>query len=124
MKKEVMGIVSYIEKLVRQGEPEASEYEELNFKLGELHQMVKLGTISQEERNRIRNAFGEAFSLDTMQGFVVGKPHGYAGDFEIIDRIYRQWLSEHPSLVQWDRFFHWQLAAKAVRNRKSYFLNC
>lgn len=121
MKKEIMEIVSYIEKLVRKGGPEESEYEELNSKFGGLQQMVKLGAISQEELDRIRNALGDAISLNTMQGFSLGKPHGYAGDFEIIDRIYRQWLSEHPSLVRWDRFFHWQPATKAVRNRKSYF---
>lgn len=121
MKKEMMGIVSYIEKLVRKGGPEESEYVELNMKLGELHQMVKLGAISEDELDSIRKAFGDAFSLNTMQGFCLAKPHGYAGDFEMIDRIYRQWLSEHPSLVRWDHFSHWQPAAKAVRNRKSYF---
>lgn len=57
-----------------------------------------------------------------MQGFALQKPHGYAGDFEIIDRIYQEWLSPEANLSNWDRFFHAQPAVKAVRNRKTYFL--
>ena len=58
---------------------------------------------------------------DTMQGFVLNRPHGYPGDFEIIDRIYTEWISPINHLRSWDLFFHWQEATIAVRNRKSYF---
>lgn len=57
----------------------------------------------------------------TLQGFAVNKPHGYAGDFEIIDRIYRCHVSDDPALANWDHFFHRQAAPQAVRNRKTYF---
>lgn len=49
------------------------------------------------------------------------KPHGYAGDFEIIDRICTKWVSPDPMLQKWDSFFHSQKAPNAVRNRVSYF---
>lgn len=61
-------------------------------------------------------------TTDTMQGYVLMKPHGYAGDFVIIERIYAGWLSPHPHLVNWDRFFHAQEAPRAVVNRKKYFI--
>lgn len=60
-------------------------------------------------------------SPDCMQGFGFLKPHGYAGDFEMIDRIYTFWKSQHPTLRRWDEYFHLQPAPRAVRNRKAYF---
>jgi hypothetical protein len=59
-------------------------------------------------------------TLDTMQGFVVRRPRGYPGDFEIIDRIYRYHVSARPDQAAWDTFFHAGDAAKAVRARKDY----
>lgn len=53
----------------------------------------------------------------SMQGFAYLKPHGYAGDFEIIERIYSQSASQKETLYNWDVMFHQNDAAKAVRNR-------
>jgi SAM-dependent methyltransferase len=58
-----------------------------------------------------------------MIGFTFQKPHGYAGDFELIDRIYSQRKSNNKSLHRWDSFYHDLEAATAVRNRKQYFKN-
>jgi extracellular factor (EF) 3-hydroxypalmitic acid methyl ester biosynthesis protein len=69
----------------------------------------------------LRQAFGEALSVETMQGFAFHKPHGYAGDYEIIDRVYRRYITPSPNLSNWDRFFQATDAAHAVRNRKAYF---
>jgi len=69
----------------------------------------------------LRRALGEALSAETMQGFAFRKPHGYAGDYEIIDRIYRGYTARAPHLSRWDRFFQSTPAAQAVRNRKAYF---
>ena len=44
-------------------------------------------------------------SLSTIQGFVYNKPHGYAGDFEVIDRIYNYHIAEPKHLSKWDTFF-------------------
>lgn len=65
----------------------------------------------------------ELLKLETCQGYVLSKPRGYDGDFEIIERIYQQWRSPNPALVKWDDYFHAQAAPKAVRNRKHYFLD-
>ena len=53
-----------------------------------------------------------------MQGFALAKPHGYAGDFEIIDRIYQGRITNDPNLAGWDHYYHQHAAPKAVRNRK------
>ena len=72
----------------------------------------------------IRRILQPVLTRDTMHGFAILRPHGYAGDFEIIDRIYTRWMSPHPLHVKWDEFFHAQHALNAVRNRKDYFIDC
>ena len=56
-----------------------------------------------------------------MQGFVYCKPHGYAGDYEVIERIYNRYISEKPSVRKWDLYCQQHPAVEAVRNRKDYF---
>ena len=62
-------------------------------------------------------------STSTLQGFCYSKPHGYAGDFEIIEKIYRETVSRSAKYERWDRFFHQGAPAKAVRNRASLLGN-
>lgn len=97
------------------------EYETLSAEVGLLYQAVARGEISPREIIAVLDAHGEPFSTKTMQGLALRKPHGYAGDYEIIDKIYRNQKCSDPSLAKWDDFFHSQHAPKAVRNRKSYF---
>lgn len=59
----------------------------------------------------------------TMQGRAFEKKYGYAGDFEIIDKIYTEYISENKLYAMWDRYFHEQPAPIAVRNRKKYFIS-
>jgi len=56
-----------------------------------------------------------------MQGFALAKPHGYAGDFELIDRFYQRNVSPDPQLAAWDHYAQRHPGAQAVRNRKTYF---
>ena len=69
----------------------------------------------------IRSSLAESLELDTLQGLAFRKPHGYPGDFEIIDHIYLERHAEDPRWRRWDQYFHAQSATRAVRNRKSYF---
>ena len=71
----------------------------------------------------MRNSFRDTFTSKTIQGFIFTKPHGYAGDFEIIDKIYRTEISGNPRYKNWDEYAQNHDAAIAVRNRKSYFKN-
>lgn len=81
------------------------------------------GEIGPDGMAVLHRAFGEAFSTRTLQGFSFRKPHGYAGDFEIIDRIYGGYICPDPHLAAWDRYYQYQAAPQAVRNRKAYFLD-
>ncbi len=68
--------------------------------------------------SRNRTIFGTTAS---MQGFVKCRPHGYAGDFEVIEKIYTQSVSALSAIRLWDEFFHTSLATVAVRNRAEVF---
>jgi len=109
----------WIRDLVDRGGPTPSEYAWLNTVLEEAHQGSRDGVGPQLKD--LRWALGTALSPQTMQGFAFCKPHGYAGDFEIIDRIYVSHVTPVPQVRNWDVFFHEAPAACAVRNRKTYF---
>jgi SAM-dependent methyltransferase len=61
--------------------------------------------------------------IDSLAGFCYLQPHGYAGDFELIERLYTRYVSKDSSIARWDRFAQEQPAANAVRNRKKYFID-
>jgi SAM-dependent methyltransferase len=82
-----------------------------------------LCNISAEEKIELKEAYGRAMSAETLQGFVLTKPHGYAGDYEIVDKLYTFYTSPDERLAKWDEYFHAMPAAKAVRNRKTYIKN-
>ena len=114
----------YISTLVEKGGPSPNEYGELNNFFKKLGIQVKTGKITRGEINsELWGLLGDACSQKTMQGIVARKPHGYAGDFETIDKIYMKWVSPEPHLKKWDYYFHSHSAAKAVRNRKRYFID-
>ncbi len=118
------GNARYIQKLLKKGGPDKDEYDELNAFFVMIGDLVRSGSVSREEINReLWKLLGDACSLNTMQGRVVNKPCGYAGDYETIDKIYTCWTSPYPQLIKWDYFFHSQSSSKAVRNRIKYFMN-
>jgi extracellular factor (EF) 3-hydroxypalmitic acid methyl ester biosynthesis protein len=115
--------LNFIQRLLANNGPDVEDYPHLEAWIAELGAQVQRGELSAENIQELRNAFGDALSPATMQGFMLAKPHGYAGDFEIIDRIYQTYLSSHSHLRKWDEFAHQSAATKAVRNRKAYFLD-
>jgi SAM-dependent methyltransferase len=96
------------------GGPEPAEYEHV---LSLIDGLVAASVPASVVRDALPDG---VMSLDTMQGFGYLKPHGYAGDFEMIDRIYTQRISKQSDLRRWDEFFHAQPAPRAVRNRVQY----
>src|ERR1019366_7890283 len=109
-------------RLVSNGGPTISEYSELTDLINEAAAAAQRGELSADDLRNVWGGIGDAVtSTKTMQGFVWLKPHGYAGDFEIIDRIYQQWISPDHRLAKWDEYFHTLASSRAVRNRKAYF---
>ncbi len=115
--------ISSAARWVRKGGPTPSEFKAFSAWLRELAADVENGALTEDEKKEIHNVFGDALSTKTLQGISLVKPRGYAGDFEVIDRVYQRSLTTDPELINWDNFLLNTHAAKAVRNRKTYFLN-
>ncbi|MDQ6623872.1 MAG: hypothetical protein M3Y86_10390, partial [Verrucomicrobiota bacterium] len=98
--------VKWIEYLVAKGGPSKVEYPAFSAWLNQIHQMVQAGLITRTDLTELRRAFGEVLTTRTLQGFAFEKPHGYAGDFEMIDRIYRFEAADDPQLQRWDEYNH------------------
>ena len=113
--------MEFIKYLLDKGGPDGDDYYDLDACISEISHQAKNGSISPKEIDQLREAFGESFSIETMQGFVFHKPHGYAGDFEIIDRIYELYVSGISHLSKWDEYMQNHAATEAVRNRARYF---
>ncbi len=114
----VKKLISFIEA----GGPEESEYDEVtdiwdNLNLEDADAGTKTLT-----RDKLLLLFGEDFLNHTIQGFAYRKPHGYAGDFEMIDLIYQEKITQNILFQKWDKYTHAQHCTKAVRNRKKYFI--
>lgn len=115
------GVLAEIQRLCRAGGPQPHEYGTLYELSRQLQEQLRAGGIGKTEVAALREAFGPAMGAGTVPGRAWLKQHGYAGDFQIIDDIYTQRVSEDPMLRAWDECFHAGLAPRAVRNRKGYF---
>jgi extracellular factor (EF) 3-hydroxypalmitic acid methyl ester biosynthesis protein len=115
--------IEYIGRLAQKGGPDPSDYDSLDKCFRSIGDLIRGGKCAHSDLVKYWPSFGDAFSTKTIQGFVVNRPHGYAGDFEIIDKIYQEDVTSVESLKNWDLFFHEQAATKAVRNRKQYFID-
>jgi extracellular factor (EF) 3-hydroxypalmitic acid methyl ester biosynthesis protein len=110
-----------IDALFEQGGPKESEYDSYSAWLVEIGELAESGKLSPNDITALLIRFGEACSVATLQGFSTLKPHGYACDYEIIDKMYRRHVAPERHLANWDRYFQSLPAANAVRNRKTYF---
>lgn len=112
----------FVENMVSKGGPEFTEYVLIDKWLDSLAKEHETSLITQKDLLLILKKFGEALSCKTVHGFGYEKPYGYAGDFEIIDKIYNFHVSNEPHLKNWDLYFQQHNAPNAVRNRKAYFI--
>lgn len=105
--------------------PDPAEYAAISDALDHLHRSAFAVEGGISRRIAPMEAFDRALDTNreifrepvTMQGFAYSRPHGYSGDFEIIERIYSTHISRDPKLSKWDQFFHASHATQAVRNR-------
>jgi extracellular factor (EF) 3-hydroxypalmitic acid methyl ester biosynthesis protein len=117
----VSNLSASIKSVIDRGGPEPAEYDFIRSWLDDAERLLESGSATRQQLQQVWRDQGECFLRETMQGFGLLKPHGYAGDFEMIDRIYTQWRSPNPHFVRWDDYFHAQSAPQAVRNRKEEF---
>ncbi len=113
--------MSWLKQFVDLGGPSPSRAVAFTAWVAELQGLIQTGTVNRDEWNCEWKAFTMRCLNETMGARALLKPHGYAGDFEIIDAIYHSRVSEDPGQKNWDTYFHAQAAPTAVRNRKIYF---
>jgi hypothetical protein len=87
VQKLAQGTSDFISHFAKKGGPDPSDYPILNTLLQQFSAENIQKNFSDEHLNMIRNAFGEALSPETIQGWAYHKPLGYAGDFQIIEKI-------------------------------------
>jgi len=110
--------MDFARELVENGGPNPEDYMMIN---SFLDLLIETEDFDNKMPPELKEILEPTLNKDTMHGFAHTKPHGYSGDFEMIDRIYQEWKSPNPHLRRWDEYFHDLAAAKAVRNRKTYF---
>jgi SAM-dependent methyltransferase len=107
--------------LISKGGPSPDDYDTLTAFADSLSAAIESKVLSQDLVAKLLRAV----TLHSLQGTAHAQalltPHGYHGDFEMIDAIYQNRISAVPHLGRWDLYFQSRPAAKAVRNRKSYF---
>lgn len=116
--------IEFLRRLELRSGPKLNEYDSLAQFFAESTHALRSGAIEHENLKVVWDSLGEAFNTpQTLQGHVTCRPCGYSGDFEVIEKIYENWVSPDAWLEKCDRYLHSQQAPIAVRNRKRYFLN-
>lgn len=113
--------LEYFKYLVDKGGPSVEDYYDLNALLADIAEHARNGRITKLDLHHLRESLAGAASLETIQGFAYRKPYGYAGDHELLERIYTRYVSNKPELSKWDIYAQEHMGAHAVRNRVGYF---
>jgi SAM-dependent methyltransferase len=111
-----------LSEISRRGGPNGEEYDLVADCFAAIARGFEAGRWTRQELDAFAYSLGDAFSLQTIQGFVLRKPYGYAGDFEVIERLYLNYISSDNRLKKWDLFALSRRSNQAVRNRKAYFI--
>jgi SAM-dependent methyltransferase len=115
--------IEYLVGLVETGGPYPADYGAVSESFSSIMNAARIGALSSDDVRDMWQEMGEAFGSETMQGHGIRKPYGYAGDFEMIDRIYQYSVCDNPVVRRWDEYFQSRKACEAVRNRKRYFID-
>ncbi|MBN2351308.1 MAG: class I SAM-dependent methyltransferase [Spirochaetales bacterium] len=110
----------YLENLIEKGGPDPADYKRLDNWVHKVISRRRSGSYGEREMNALRRLWGRGLSPDTCQGIAYLKPRGYAGDFEILDKLYSEYVSPDEHYAKWDRYSHHHPAVRAVRNRPPY----
>jgi extracellular factor (EF) 3-hydroxypalmitic acid methyl ester biosynthesis protein len=89
----------------------------LNHCLTALTELNIWGPDNRLPSSEIWNAAGHWLARGWLQNQAHDKPRGYAGDHQMLTRIYENWCCDDPLGRLFDRYFQAQAAPQAVRNR-------
>ncbi len=92
-----------------------------------LNAIVAMSDNFPQQREAFRQAMLDRTEPEIQKGFMNRqmrqKPFGYAGDFRVIDWMYKRVQDIDVLSGFWDDFCHRQAAAESVRNRKEHLKN-
>lgn len=112
-----------ISALAEQGGPDPHEYDMLWRACSGFGHARASGHISLDEHREFMTSLGPVGTPESLMGHIFHKPYGYAGDFEIIDKLYRIHVAAHPLIQKWDVFVQAIPCSQAVRNRGPFLLS-
>ena len=75
------------------------------------------GQANQLPSSELWRIAGPVLEVGVLQHCARFKPHGYAGDYEMLARICEDFCCDHPLGRAFDRYFQNQAAPQAVRSR-------
>ncbi|MCB1225097.1 MAG: class I SAM-dependent methyltransferase [Verrucomicrobiales bacterium] len=114
-------VLESLHRWVQVGGPRPEQYGDFRRLIRRMADGVRGGEVAQQPLHRELQRLASGPLRGALQSQALLKPHGHAGDFEIIDAIHTLRVSEVPQLRRWDLFFQAQAAPVAVRNRKIWF---
>jgi extracellular factor (EF) 3-hydroxypalmitic acid methyl ester biosynthesis protein len=85
--------------------------------LHELSQLGCWGPANQYPSSELWNIAGDCLARGWLPNRARTKPRGYAGDFEMLARMYESICCEDPLGRHFDRYFQEETAPRCVRNR-------
>ncbi|MEZ6235288.1 MAG: methyltransferase domain-containing protein [Phycisphaerales bacterium] len=109
-----------IVRMAQRGGPRKNDYELFSATCAVFGASKAAGHISDDEHRTFMRSLGPAGTRESLMGHIFHKPYGYAGDFEIIDKLYTRYRSPHPMVTRWDEFVQSVPASCSVRNRGPY----
>ncbi|CAN5410706.1 hypothetical protein BH10BAC2_BH10BAC2_42050 [soil metagenome] len=115
-KNSILDVFSVINK---KGGPDISDYSILNKCIDSIPYLLSYGSITTSDIEMIKEQCEFLKADKSVMGHIRLKPLGYAGDYQIIERIYQKQVSE--KYFKWDQYSMANPAAEAVRNRKEFF---
>jgi hypothetical protein len=96
----------FLQQLISNGGPEVHEYAAFNRVVTLLSEEIKAGNLAPVDIQLLQNGFPEECLSTTLHGHSLTKPYGYAGDFMIIDKIYREQVTADKRFEKWGLLWH------------------
>lgn len=114
IKGDGLDILLETEKLIKNGGPKLEDDELIKY-VAEV-----INRSDENTKNEFYNVLKPILTLDTLLGFTFIKPHGYAGDFQLVDFVHTKHITDIEHLKAWDVMYQQLAACVALRNRKEY----
>ncbi len=115
-------MVDWLLRVVDNNGPRESDFPGLHEFVTLVARLRQARVFTEQHLEHLWNQLGRLGTPQTLMGHVYRKPHGYAGDFKIIDAIYSGRTTDDPTLRRWDDYFLQLPAVQAVRNRGDHCL--